>query len=207
MSIGIVICMDEHTESRPAAWLVRHGQSTWNARLLRQGQSDEARLTGRGYQQASRALDSLKAEDIGVVYCSDLQRTRQTASIIARGLGCDLIADKRLRERSFGRAEGSRLAELGPDRVGIVGGRVVDIDARADGGESLSDLYVRISGFLAWLAAQQGQRDVVVVAHGGSIRMLEVSMAGGDLVGMRWDAVPNGSIRRLDLPITTTVMC
>ena len=198
--------MDEYTETRPAVWLVRHGQSTWNSLGLRQGQADDARLTGRGYRQAHRALASLRTEHFDIVYSSDLRRAHQTASIIARGLGCDVIADERLREQSFGRAEGSRLADLGPEKTGILRGRVTDIDARADGGESLRDLYLRTSDFLGWLAAQQPQRDVVVVAHGGSIRMLEASIAGSDIVGMTWDAVANGSIHRFDLPIPATTV-
>jgi broad specificity phosphatase PhoE len=198
--------MDEFTETRPAVWLVRHGQSTWNALGLRQGQADEARLTGRGYRQARRALATLMTEPIEIVYSSDLQRAHQTASIIARGLGCDVVADERLREQSFGRAEGSRLADLGPDRTGVVGRRVVDIDARADGGESLRDLYLRTSDFLGWLAGQQPQRHVVVVAHGGSIRMLGASLAGTDIVDMTWDAVANGSTHRFDLPVPATTV-
>src|ERR1700692_2763496 len=56
--------MDEHIETRPAAWLVRHGQRPWNALGWRQGQSDDARLTRRGYRQAPRR------GYLGVAWCN-----------------------------------------------------------------------------------------------------------------------------------------
>jgi broad specificity phosphatase PhoE len=196
--------MSDQIEDRPALWLIRHGQSTWNVLGWRQGQSDDARLTRRGYRQAHRALDSLRRHDIDVVYSSDLRRAHQTASIIADGLGCDVITDERLRERRFGQAEGSRLTELGPDGTGISEGRVVDIDARSNGGESLQDLYLRSSDFLEWIATQQHQGDVVIVAHGGSIRMLKALLTGSEIVDMKWDDVPNGSIHCLTPPTPVT---
>ena len=45
------------------------------------------------------------------IYCSDLQRAEQTAEILAERLGIPLIKDSRLRERSFGQAEGTTEAE------------------------------------------------------------------------------------------------
>lgn len=196
-SAHIVDDMDGQIDTPQTLWLVRHGQSSWNALGWAQGQSDDARLTRFGHQQARHCLDSLRREAIEAVYSSDLLRARQTASIIAQGLGCDVLTDERLRERRFGTAEGSRLTDLGPGTTGIVDGRVVDINARAHGGESLQDLYLRCSDFLAWLARRRHQQDVVVVAHGGSIRMLQAAASRNEIVDMRWDAVANASISRL----------
>ncbi len=43
----------------PVLWLVRHGQSTWNALGLAQGQSDQPRLTARGARQARDVTNQL----------------------------------------------------------------------------------------------------------------------------------------------------
>lgn len=191
--------MHDHDES-PAMWLVRHGQSTWNALGWAQGQSDDALLTRRGYRQAYDLIDCLRTEPVDVVYSSDLRRAHQTASIIAQGLGSQLVIDERLRERRLGLAVGSQLADLGSEESGILDGRVADIDAHAVGGESLRDLSLRCQGFLEWVVAQGHRQDFVVVAHGGSIRMLEAAATRQEIADMPWHVVPHASARRIPLP-------
>jgi broad specificity phosphatase PhoE len=145
-------------------------------------------------------VETLRQHDIERVYSSDLQRARQTATLLASGLHCEVVADERLRERCFGVAEGSPLAALTPEWTGIRDGQVVDMDARPKGGESLQEMQARCSDFLRWLAGQGHRRDVVVVAHGGSLRMLRESVPGAASAPMAWDAVDNASVHRIDLP-------
>jgi broad specificity phosphatase PhoE len=196
--------MEQQTSIRPSLWLIRHGQSTWNALGWRQGQSDDPSLTFLGIRQAHRVVDFLSVGGVEVVYSSDLRRALQTASIIAQRFGCPVVTDERLRERHFGIAEGAPSTDLGPEMSGIVDGQVIDVDAHAPGGESLLDLYLRCSDFLDWLAAQHHRGDVVVVAHGGSIRMLRASMARTRIAGMTWDAIDNASRWRDALPTPPT---
>jgi broad specificity phosphatase PhoE len=197
--------MDLQIKDRPDVWLVRHGQSTWNALGWQQGQSDDAGLTFHGYRQVHHAVDSLGTKDVDRVYSSDLRRARQTASIVARALGCDVVVDERLRERSFGAAEGSPSTDIGPELSGIRDGRVIDFDAHAKGGESLLDVYLRCSDFVMWLVTQRHRRDVIVVAHGGSIRMLEAAAARSGIVDMAWDEIANASTHRFVLPMASTM--
>jgi probable phosphoglycerate mutase len=192
--------MERPLTERTNVWLVRHGESTWNALGLCQGQSDIAHLTARGRRQALRNVESLQDKDIELVYSSDLHRARQTASLFAAGLGCEVVTDQRLRERCFGVAEGSPLRALTPELTGIRGDQVVDIDARPTGGETLGDVHARCSDFLQWLARQDHRRDVVVVLHGGSLRMLRASMAGAGPAPMAWGGVDNATVHRIDLP-------
>jgi probable phosphoglycerate mutase len=189
--------MERTPTDRTNAWLVRHGESTWNAQGLCQGQSDIARLTSRGRRQALRAMESLEDQDIELVYSSDLHRARQTASVLASGFHCEVVTDERLRERRFGVAEGSPFQGLAPEWTGIRDDQVVDIDARPTGGESLRDFHARCSDFLEWLARQGHRRDVVVVTHGGSLRMLRSSTGPAS---MAWGTVDNAAVHRIDLP-------
>jgi 2,3-bisphosphoglycerate-dependent phosphoglycerate mutase len=192
--------MERTLTERTNVWLVRHGESTWNALGLCQGQSDIARLTSRGRRQAVRATETLEHEDIELVYSSDLHRARETASLLAAGLRCGVVTDERLRERCFGEAEGSPLKALAPERTGIRGDRVVDIDARPTGGESLRDVQARCADFLHWLTEQGHRRDVVVVTHGGSLRMLRATGARAGVLPPVWDTVDNATVHRIDLP-------
>jgi broad specificity phosphatase PhoE len=178
-------------------WLVRHGESTWNSLRLVQGYNDDAILTAVGRRQAEIMAKTF-AGPVVSLYSSDLRRARQTADALSRSLGLPLHTDARLRERNLGICEGRDLSVLTPDVTGILHGRVVDADARPEGGESITDVYGRVGRFADELRAQtfdgEGEGDVVVVAHGGSIRALRAYWCGIDPSDMEWDVVGNTSL-------------
>ena len=160
--------------AEPAIWLVRHGESTWNVAGLAQGHNDLAELTDRGLSQASDAAWQFRDRPIRAIYASDLRRALQTAAAFAAVLGLPVFADARLRERSLGVLEGVRSATIGASVTGLDAGRVTDPDARPAGGESVRDLYGRAAEFIDELAATVDDDvagDVVVVAHGGTVRV------------------------------------
>jgi phosphosulfolactate synthase len=178
----------------PRVWLVRHGESTWNALGLIQGQANGPELTARGRRQAARAADTLRHLQVQAVYASDLDRARDTAEIIASAHGLPVATTPDLRERCFGSAEGHPLGSLDQTESGIDGDAIVDVHARPEGGESLDDLYARVGRFVQWLAHQGHGGDVVVVAHGGSIRALRAHYADIAMHEAAWDRVANGAI-------------
>lgn len=173
-----------------ALWLVRHGESTWNALGLCQGQVPVPALTARGRRQAQRCARALAGEPIGLLCSSDLDRAVQTARPIARALGVEPVTDRRLRERALGTAEGAPIAALGPDRSGVAGGRVVDPDAAPDGGESVRQLYDRVVACVSERLAE-GEGDLALVCHGGVIRVLLAWLAGEGPDAMAWPHVDN----------------
>ncbi len=142
----------------------------------------------------------LVTKDVGIVYSSDLRRARTTAEIIAERLERPLVTDGRLRERNFGKLEGSPTSAPTAEITGILRGRVADIDARPPGGESIGDLAARCQDFIDWLLAQPRDGDVVVVAHGGSIRLLQAALTGAPPAGLAWGPVGIASVHRVQLP-------
>lgn len=176
------------------AWIVRHGESTWNVLGIVQGHADQAVLTRRGQDQARAAAAQLAGRPIGALYSSDLQRARETAYVVAQSLGLPVRTDPALRERCLGVLEGGPVSALTPEVAGIRGDEVIDVDARPAGGESLADLQHRVAGFADRLRQVARGRDVVVVAHGGSVRALRACCAGLPIDAASWDAVPNGSV-------------
>jgi 2,3-bisphosphoglycerate-dependent phosphoglycerate mutase len=185
-----------------ALWLVRHGESTWNRLGLAQGHNDEAELTNRGQQHARDVARALRDHLIAAVYVSDLRRAVQTATPLAAALGLPMYPDARLRERCLGVMEGAALTGAGPAVTGIQAGLVIDPDARPEGGESLRDFYQRAAAFAGDLAVRAAQAavppgDIVVVAHGGTLRVLRAYLHGLPVEQMSWMPVPNGSILRV----------
>ncbi len=192
------------------AWLVRHGESTWNALGLAQGHCDQARLTRHGEYQAWVVAARLRRCPIGALYASDLRRAQQTAAPLATALGLPITSDARLRERCLGVLEGTDAASIHPTVSGLRARRVVDADARPPGGESLRDFYQRVAEFADDLPAlgdpalgDPALGDIAVVAHGGTVRMLNAYLRRIPVERMSWEPLANGCIlrspaRRLD---------
>jgi probable phosphoglycerate mutase len=183
----------------PTLWLVRHGESTWNVAGLAQGHNDEAELTQRGRRQAAEAAAPFGYRPVRAIYASDLRRARQTAAAFAAVLGLPVRTDSRLRERSLGVLDGSESKTIGPSATGIAEGLVVDPDIRPPAGESVRDLYLRAAAFCDDLAAGQpdGAGDVLVIAHGGTVRVLDAYARGVPVDQMTWRPVENATIVRI----------
>ncbi len=86
-------------------YLVRHGETDWNAKGLVQGQSNIP-LNKRGEQQAKDLANKLKKIRFAAVFSSDLLRAKKTAEIIALEKNIAIITTQVLRERYFGPLEG-----------------------------------------------------------------------------------------------------
>jgi broad specificity phosphatase PhoE len=190
----------KNREANPTLWFMRHGESTWNASRLVQGQAGGPVLTVKGRRESARAVARLGDISIATLYSSDLDRARETAAIIAGALGVPPHLDPALRERCFGDAEGRPLRELGSAASGIEGDRVVDEDARPPAGESLSELYERVRAFITGLDLAETDGDVLVVTHGGVIRVAEAYCNGIELHDLAWGPVPNASVWGLSRP-------
>jgi 2,3-bisphosphoglycerate-dependent phosphoglycerate mutase len=200
-------------DAHRVVWLVRHGESTWNAAGLAQGHDDRARLTPRGVRQAWAVVGRLCDRPIGALYASDLHRALATAAPLASVLGLAVARDTRLRERCLGDLEGSAAAAVTSAVSGISGHRVVDPDARPPGGESLSDFYRRVAGFAADLEGQRlpgltrgpGEAaEIVIVAHGGTLRMLNACLRGVPVEQMAWEPLGNACILRSCAQLTNS---
>lgn len=142
-------------------FLVRHGQSTWNAEQRWQGQADPP-LSELGVAQARSAVLKMPTGFAQVV-TSDLVRARRTAELLAAGLGLPLEVDPRLRERYAGPWQGLTREEIDARWPGMLAdGR------RPDDYEADEDLLERV------LPALTGfESPTIVVTHGGVIRVVE----------------------------------
>ncbi|MSP38501.1 MAG: histidine phosphatase family protein [Deltaproteobacteria bacterium] len=161
--------------------IVRHGQTEWNVRGIRQGYLD-SRLTDRGLAQAKALGQRLAREKFTALYSSDLGRAMQTAQEIANVTGHNIHTDARLRERHLGIFQGLSGEEIaakyseerrlmrsqGPGYV-------------IPGGESMVQQVERNIGCLNELAAKHQGEQIVVVTHGGVVsgffrHTLEISL-------------------------------
>jgi broad specificity phosphatase PhoE len=163
-------------------YIIRHGETDWNAELRYQGQRDVP-LNDKGRSQAQRngrALASLMPRIGSADFVSSpLGRARDTMRIVRRELGLDpqeFQLDARLQELSYGAWEGqlqSTLAEVDPQGWSE---RLKDpFRWRPAGGESYADLQERIAHWVDGL-----ERDTVAASHGGVSRCLRGHVLGLD---------------------------
>ena len=145
-------------------YLVRHGQTEWNASGRFQGQLDSP-LTDLGIQQAraiGRQLSRLDVE-FDRVMVSPLGRCQQTVSEIRKcGTFPDPELDERLAEVSLGSWEGLTNFDIlnqSPDL--LEGTTAFDWYFRSPDGENYEGAYERAS---KWLDEQSGT--VLAVSHG-----------------------------------------
>jgi 2,3-bisphosphoglycerate-dependent phosphoglycerate mutase len=189
-------------------FLVRHGESGWNRERLIQGQSRAAPgLTTAGRADAAAAASNLADSGAAFILASDLRRAAETARPIAARLGVPIWFEPRLRERRLGVAEGRPSDQIGPGDLGVTGRRVTDPDAWPPGGESVRQLYERITSLLSELLSSSPDRRIILVTHGGPIRVACAYRAGLGVGEMTWPAVPNGSIVEVPGPEAGSPEC
>ena len=148
-------------------WLVRHGETDWNATGRAQGHEDIP-LNANGVQQAKRLAARLAGQHFDAVIASDLSRALQTARAVASSLaGAPAVQiDPRWREQHLGAIQGLTHAEI------VAGGWKAPNHPLEmwEGAESRVQLMERIRAPLAELHAQFAGGRVLVVSHGGTLR-------------------------------------
>jgi 2,3-bisphosphoglycerate-dependent phosphoglycerate mutase len=159
-----------------AITLLRHGQSVGNAEGLHQGQSDFP-LTAQGEEQARRLMQRWQTEGqrFDLVVSSTLARARQTAEIIATGLGVPLELDPAWMERDNGLLSG-----LHPDQAQETFPRPSFIhlyQAIGQTGESQWELYLR-AGQAVQSLLKRLPGCYLVVSHGAILNMAMYAILG-----------------------------
>lgn len=159
--------------------LVRHGQSEWNKLNLFTGWKDPD-LTEQGVREAHAAGRLLDGQSLkfDIAYTSALLRAQRTLDIILGEIGqtdIETVKDPRLNERDYGELAGLNKEDArkrwGAEKV-LMWRRSYDIPP--PGGESLKDTAARVLPFYKsriWPDVRDG-RDVIVAAHGNSLRAL-----------------------------------
>lgn len=182
-------------------WLIRHGETAWNAIGRMQGHTDIP-LNETGLEQAGMLARQLvadhKKEHFSSLYVSDLGRARQTAQPTSHALGMPMQLDPTLRERNYGIFEGltrEEIAEKYPEGFAHIKARTPDY--QIPDGESIEQFYARTLEVLSRLAQQHPGEQILVVAHGGILDCAYRAATDIGLIAARGHALMNASINRV----------
>jgi len=168
-------------------YLVRHGETEWNAISRMQGQLDSP-LTALGREHARASGRLLARLGVDALFASPLGRVRETMASITEAVPLPVTFDDRLKEWSAGIWSGELHADLRhkwPEHW-------AEWDAdrysyRPPGAENLFDLTERARAFFSDIQHQPAAR-VAIVAHGFMNRALAgvlLSLTPREMLGIR----------------------
>lgn len=172
--------------------VVRHGETDLNRGKIVQGHLDSF-LNQKGFRQACELAKFLTRREIDIIFSSDLKRAYYTAWVIADTLKKPLISTSLLRERSLGRLQGLTKEEIkknlspfffdkqGRWRISASLETIFEIETNKKVNERLKLLINRLVG-------EYKNKRVVLVTHGGTIRLL-----------LKLFGLDEASIHKLDL--------
>ena len=149
--------------------LVRHCQAEGNLKRFFQGRTDSD-ITELGAKQIERAGEYLKDQNIDVFYVSPLLRAKKTAEGINRYHQKEMRFCDELVEIDAGKWEGVPLSEVEkiyPEEYDHWKNNKALF--HAPGGESMADVYARVSKALDRIIKDNRGKTVCLVSHGCAI--------------------------------------
>ncbi|MER2536241.1 MAG: histidine phosphatase family protein [Rhizobiaceae bacterium] len=165
-----------HVAGLPLLYVVRHGQTGWNAELRLQGQADTD-LSALGRTQAARngrRLAELVADPGRFDFvASPLRRTRETMEIVRAAMGLrpqGYRTDPRLMELSFGDWQGHTMPEIEALYPGSTERRMAAKWTFRPPGAKAESYAMLLDRVRPWLAALT--QPTICCAHGGIVRVL-----------------------------------
>ncbi len=153
-------------------YLIRHGRQ--NSTLC----NVDVELSEDGRLQAGLLRERLQKYNIDALYSSDLIRAKQTAEIVNEALMLPHIIREELREISFGLLTGQTEDYIDEHFADFkVEQKKMMEDIPYPGGENGTSVYERAMPVIQEIV-QSGKKNIVVVTHGGTIRVLLAALFG-----------------------------
>ncbi len=169
----------------PPYYILRHGQTEWNAAGRHQGQLDSP-LTAKGEQQGKDQGTILSRLDVDWsdydAFTSPQLRAARTAGFALGPIGKTATKDDRLKEVAFGAWEGKTPDDIEKTQPGFLKARdddVFGIHFHSPGGETFDQMCARVMSFLMEL-----KRPSIIVCHGITSRVARGLTLGLDQAGM-----------------------
>ena len=185
--------------------LVRHAVTPETGSKL-SGRAPGIDLSEVGRGQAARAGERLASVPVAAVYASPIERTTQTAALIAEHHGLPVLALPGVIEADYGDWTGEKLSDLmklelwktvqaAPSRV------------RFPGGEAMVGMQARIVEAIEALVSDHPGATVVVVSHADPIKAAVAHFTGVPLDLFQRIAVAPASVTVLELgPFGATLL-
>jgi broad specificity phosphatase PhoE len=186
-------------EVRGTALLMRHGETDWNAEGRVMGRQP-VELNAKGRAQVEAAAHLAETLKPNLIVTSPLVRARQSAEILAAGLGGNIpvVEDSEIAEVLYGRWEGMTYEELIEDPH-YLEYRKSPIEHPTPGGETIPQVQARgVAAIGRAITANANQR-VLFVSHGDIIRTVLCHFMGLELRYFHRIRVDNATFSALQI--------
>src|SRR3989338_9745790 len=195
--------MAKITKNYCAIYLVRHGETEWNAQGRIQGHTDSP-LTATGEKQARDLAKKLTQIHFDAIFSSDLLRAQRTAQIVALNKKLAVTTSQALREVKFGQFEGKtgdefrrELKDLLDQRDQLSGTDRFRFKLAPDI-ESNEELVSRLITFLREIAVAYLNKTVLMVSHGGPIQKLLIHLGFASYTELPHNSIDNTAYVKLE---------
>ena len=166
-------------------YLIRHGATPLSTEDRFSGAANVF-LSEEGRAQAERLAHRLADDNISAIYASPLDRTMETATILAQPHALTPIQNEALREISHGHWEGMTRKDVEsqfPDEYSAW--ESDPFTFAPEGGESGISVLARALPVIRQIVVDHRNKNIVVVSHKATIRLILSSLLGFDARGYR----------------------
>lgn len=147
--------------------LLRHGERELTRVLA--GRMPGVGLTAQGRVEITAVAERLASERVAALFASPLQRTRESAEILAERLDLPIEFRDDLLELDFGEWTGRTFDQIRTDPHWLPWSTQRSL-AQIPGGESMREVQRRMVEAMIEIAARHPDDSVVLVSHGDVIR-------------------------------------
>ena len=180
--------------------LLRHGETAYNADGNKYCGRTDIPLTEKGLSQGRRMNELLKDYHFDQIFCSPLQRAKNTAEI-ASGRPEAVQVDERLIEVDFGQWEGKRSEDFIAEDPNSWYNWLSDPASFGAGrtGENAAQVISRLESFYAELMDKYDGQTILVVGHNGVNRLFMAQQLGMPLKNYRKIVQENSALTLITL--------
>ena len=166
-------------------YLVRHGATVMTMEDRFSGAAD-VQLSDEGREQAKRLAERLADDDIAAIFSSPLDRTMETARILARPHNLPLFPKDGLREISHGHWEGMSRKDVEAQFLDEYAAWEADpFTFSPQDGESGLSVLARALPVIREIVVSYKDKNILVVSHKATLRLLVSNLLGFDARGYR----------------------
>jgi len=166
--------------SKNTYFLLRHGEADHNVfnkmSDISHDRVSPSHLTKIGREQIVEATEDLMTDNIDYIYASPLTRTMETASIVAKKLGLEIIRDNRLREIDSGVLDGHPIEEY----IDFFENKEDKLIKAPERGETLLEVKARVQEFIDEIDDTYKGKNILIISHGDTLWMMEAVLENID---------------------------
>lgn len=144
-------------------YVIRHGETEMGKMQIIA--TEDEPLNNNGIKQAITVGEEIRNLDIDVIYCSPIERARQTLKLFNLNNNIPVIINEKIKERNMGIYEKIPFDELEWDEFWNY-----NSDKKYPKLETMKSVYLRVSSFIDEIKKEN--KNVLLVTHGGISRAI-----------------------------------